>query len=117
AAPELSAGPHPRLDRSLRRGSLEPPHQDRGATVPVHGDQVQDRNLALGRTVFQAQLCPAGFARRAEPNRRPSAAVVLIDPRLQHVHRVLLTSLVRHAPPFVPRRAAPPPRRPPPPAA
>src|SRR5437667_121516 len=44
---------------------------------------------------------PAGLPRRAEPNRRLGAAVVVIDPGLQHVHRVLLTSLVRHIRPPV----------------
>src|SRR5947208_16862724 len=69
------------------------------STVAADGNHVEDRHLTPDRSVLQPQLCPAGFARRAEWNLGPGAGVVIVDPGLEHVHRILLTSLLRHAEP------------------
>src|SRR3989454_3903891 len=61
----------------------EPLHQDGGATVAADRDQVKDRDLALGRAVLQSQLRAARLARGGEPNRRPCASVVIVDPGLE----------------------------------
>src|SRR6266571_3325643 len=94
--------PEPSFHRNarLRAGSLESLDQDAGATIPADGDHVQDRRLALDRSVLQPQLGPAGFTRGAERNLGPGAGVVIVHPGLEHIHRVLLASRLRHREPL-----------------
>src|SRR2546422_2374518 len=97
-ATELRASPQPSLHGGFGRRSIESLYQDGGATVPADGDHVEDRDLALGRTVPQSQLGAARFARGPEPDARPRPSVVIVDPRLQDVHGILLSLLLHPAP-------------------
>src|SRR5438046_10055433 len=65
--------------------------------VAVDGDHVEDRDLTLGGAVTQPQLRAPRFARGAELDRRMGAGVVVVHEGLEHVHRVLLRSLVGRA--------------------
>src|SRR5438874_10014259 len=64
---------------------------------------MENRDHAVRGTVLQAELRSPRFAARIEGDVSARAGVVLIHPRLQYIHRVLLHCL---RPPF----SQPPPR-------
>src|SRR6267143_112990 len=90
---ELPTGPQSGLHRCLGRGTLEAAHQDGGLAVPGHRDEMQNRDRPFRRRVLEPELSTSRLAAGAEDDLRPRPRIVLVHPRLQHVHRVLQTRL------------------------
>src|SRR2546429_339189 len=93
-APRLAHPPPPARGRG--GGTANPAPRVGGAPGARAGEGVRDRALPLGGAVPQPQRSAPRFSRRAEPDPRPRARVVVVDPRLEYVHRVLLWCLLGH---------------------
>src|SRR3954470_6657543 len=90
--PELATRPQPRLHRRLGSWALEAVHQDGRPAVLVDRDEVENRDHVFRRTVLEAELRAPGLSARFEPDRGSRASIVLIEPCLQNIHRILLHS-------------------------
>src|SRR5256885_1134108 len=97
---ELATGPQSGLHGSLGGGSLEAIHKDGRPAFPGHGDEMQNRDRFFRRAILEPELSPSRLTARVERDLSARPRVVLVHPRLQHVHRVLQARF-GHAPSFM----------------